>query len=317
MESPKCKAYTSSGKHCKLKANDSGYCHIHDPIKKVEREQNRKRAEEQRQKSWKAGRRLREVVDFIKQIVNAKGWHSYTAYMDEDSWKHGTIKINSSNLYGDFFDNRQVTASLEVSIIKDNINLSYIPTSTYKNGLSQLFGVIEKEIYSLPWMLNNNSTQTSKSEKDIQVNKIINLLKRFPKVVQQLKRRYSDRQTIIINDEYDVQDLLHSLLKIEFDDVRQEEVSPSYAGASSRFDFLIKEYGIGIEVKKTSKKLRDKLIGEQLIIDIERYKSHPDCKILICFIYDPEQLLSNPNGLKNDINRNDDKMEVLLIISPE
>ena len=33
MSSANCKAITKSGKKCKLKANSSGYCHIHDPEK--------------------------------------------------------------------------------------------------------------------------------------------------------------------------------------------------------------------------------------------------------------------------------------------
>ena len=38
MSSANCKAITKSGKKCKLKANSSGYCHIHDPEKIAESE---------------------------------------------------------------------------------------------------------------------------------------------------------------------------------------------------------------------------------------------------------------------------------------
>jgi len=38
MSSANCKAITKSGEKCKLKANSSGYCHIHDPEKIVEYE---------------------------------------------------------------------------------------------------------------------------------------------------------------------------------------------------------------------------------------------------------------------------------------
>ena len=34
---------------------------------------------------------------------------------------------------------------------------------------------------------------------------------------------------------------------------------------------------------------------------IEKYKTHPDCKRLYCFVYDPEGLLGNPAGIKNDL----------------
>ncbi|MBZ4359524.1 hypothetical protein LAM19_25050, partial [Mycobacterium tuberculosis] len=77
-----------------------------------------------------------------------------------------------------------------------------------------------------------------------------------------------NRQTIEINDEYDVQDLFHALLKIHFEDVRPEEYTPSYAGSSTRVDFLLKNEKIIIELKKTRKNLKQKEVGEQLIVDI-------------------------------------------------
>lgn len=43
-----------------------------------------------------------------------------------------------------------------------------------------------------------------------------------------------------MNDEYDVQDIIHALLKIEFDDIRPEEWGTSYAGSNSRMDFYLK-----------------------------------------------------------------------------
>jgi len=63
----------------------------------------------------------------------------------------------------------------------------------------------------------------------------------FHKVARQLQQRHDNRQTIEINDEYDVQDLFHALLKIHFEDVRPEEYTPSYAGSSTRVELLVKE----------------------------------------------------------------------------
>ncbi|MCZ8227650.1 MAG: hypothetical protein O9249_00855, partial [Burkholderiaceae bacterium] len=53
---------------------------------------------------------------------------------------------------------------------------------------------------------------------------------RFHAVAVQLRDRYSGRPTLDVNDEYDVQDLMHALLRLHFDDVRPEEWVPSYAG---------------------------------------------------------------------------------------
>ena len=64
---------------------------------------------------------------------------------------------------------------------------------------------------------------------------------RFRQVANQLTRRHNGRETLCIQDEYDVQDLLRALLSLYFDDVRPEEWTPSYAGSSLRSDFLIPE----------------------------------------------------------------------------
>jgi hypothetical protein len=125
----------------------------------------------------------------------------------------------------------------------------------------------------------------------------------FHIVAKQLKdHRHENRDTITIKDEYDVQDLLRALLKIFFDDIRPEECTPSYAGGSSRIDFLLKSKKIAI--KKTRKGLKERKLADQLIIDIERYKAtHPDCETLFCFVYDPESLIQNPIGFEKDINK--------------
>jgi hypothetical protein len=110
--------------------------------------------------------------------------------------------------------------------------------------------------------------------------------------------------------------LFHALLCLFFDDIRPEEWTPSYAGKCARVDFLLKQEETIIEIKKTRKGLGAKELGEQLIIDIQRYQSHPSCKMLVCFIYDPEGRISNPRGIENDLNR-DDGLKVRVCITPK
>lgn len=143
---------------------------------------------------------------------------------------------------------------------------------------------------------------------------IINLFNRFHMICKQLRVRHDDRNTLDVCDEYDVQDLMHALLCIYFDDIRAEEWTPSYAGSCSRMDFLLKKEKIVIEIKKTRSGLQDKQVGEQLIIDIDRYKSHQDCKNLLCFIYDPEERISNPRGLESDLTKVTDGLNVIVIV---
>lgn len=146
------------------------------------------------------------------------------------------------------------------------------------------------------------------------------IFNKFYDVAKQIETRRKDkgkvRGTLIIKDEYDVQDMLHGLLKIYFDDIRTEEWTPSYAGGSKRCDFLLKNENIIIEVKKTRNKLKDKEIGEQLIIDIANYKKHPNCKTIICFVYDPDKYITNPRGIENDLKIIKDDFKVLVFIRP-
>lgn len=128
---------------------------------------------------------------------------------------------------------------------------------------------------------------------------------------------YNNKPTIDVQDEYDVQDVIHSLLKIYFSDIRPEEYVPKYAGGSSRIDFVLKNEKIAIELKKTRVSLKAKELGEQLIIDTERYKSYPNIEHLYCFVYDPDGYIDNPNGIENDLSGIKDKLNVIVKIGPQ
>jgi len=148
------------------------------------------------------------------------------------------------------------------------------------------------------------------------IEKVEILCNLFHKVDCHLHHRQTNRANIEINEEYDVQDLFYSLLPLYFDDIRIEEWTPSYVGACARVDFLLKQEQIIIELKKTRKSLTEKVVGEELIIDTQRYSAHPDCKNLICFVYDPDALIKNPRGLENDLTKMIDGLNVKVIIRP-
>ena len=173
--------------------------------------------------------------------------------------------------------------------------------------------------YALDMLSGSGNIQAETSLSAIDEN-LRRLLTRFDQVVQQLQIRRNEkgspRSTINVNDEYDVQDLLRSLLYLFYDDVREEEYTPSYAGSSKRVDFLLKNEKVVIEVKKTRSNLRDKKLGEELTIDIASYKVHQDCQKLYCFIYDPDKFISNKNGLIADLEKQStDDFEVVVIIT--
>jgi hypothetical protein len=147
---------------------------------------------------------------------------------------------------------------------------------------------------------------------------IVRLAERFHRMVGQLRNRHSGRTTLDVKDEYDVQDLFHALLTLFFDDIRPEEWTPSYAGGASRIDFLLREIETVVELKKTRPSLSTKDLGEQLLVDIVKYKSHPGCRKIFCVVYDPDDLIKNPRGVENDLNgQSTPELTVRVLIVPK
>lgn len=125
-------------------------------------------------------------------------------------------------------------------------------------------------------------------------------------VIQGLRRamhpltyRRKGAETMRFSNEYDVQDLLHALLRPWVTDVRPEEYTPSYAGKSTRMDFYLPAHDLVIETKCVRDRTHAKAVGDELVLDIGHYAAHPGCRKLWCVVYDPEHYLTNPEGLKD------------------
>jgi hypothetical protein len=171
-----------------------------------------------------------------------------------------------------------------------------------------------KSIYERLELLPEDVPPTSRPASPDPLAIIKRLIEGFHRVCRQLRQRHENRPTLDVADEYDAQDLFRALLSIYFDDIRPEEWTPSYAGGSSRMDFLLKTEGIVVEVKKTRPRLEAREVGDQLAIDIIRYRAHPDCKNLICLVYDPEERMSNPKGLEQDLSKSVGEMFVRVYV---
>lgn len=184
----------------------------------------------------------------------------------------------------------------------------------HENGLAMASATLSSMIKEVSDFWNDQEGSVSHSvDAHTAITKICT---RFHYVAKLLTARKRDRTPFTIQDEYDAQDLFHALLKIDFDDIRPEEWSPSYAGGSSRMDFLLKDEKTVIEIKMSRKGLGQKEIGEQLIVDIEKYKSHPDCKHLFCFVYDPDGVVTNPKALEKDLSRDHGIPSVKVFVRP-
>ena len=194
-------------------------------------------------------------------------------------------------------------------IFEEQIKDSIINGIDYGDGIDYGLENIKNSINNLITFPGIKTKNHSKSLKHIKL-----ICDKFNKVVRQLESR---KNGLKINDEYDVQNLFHDLLNLYFNDIRREEYVPSSGGANSRVDFLLKPEQILIEIKKTRSSHTNKKLGEELIIDIDRYPNHPDCKNLVFFMYDPDRIIINPRGFENDFESKTKNINIKVFIRPE
>lgn len=143
------------------------------------------------------------------------------------------------------------------------------------------------------------------------------LCQRFHAIARQLRLRGEYRSTLSIEDEIDAQDLLHALLRVQFDDIGADEWIPGYANGQTRTTFLLDHNRLAVIVKKTRAGLTSKDLAEQVRIDAERYRAREQCTGLLCFIYDPEGRIGNPRGIEHDLATVIDQFTVNVFVAPK
>lgn len=158
-------------------------------------------------------------------------------------------------------------------------------------------GALPNEVHPDTAQLRAQSAKPSKVEELLDV-----VVRGLRRAMHPLTHRRKGVQPLSFGSEYDVQDLLHALLRPWISDIRPEEFTPSYAGSSTRMDFLLPVYDLVIETKIVRDRSHAKRIGDELIIDIEHYRKHPSCKTLWCVIYDPDHQITNAQGLRSDLD---------------
>ncbi len=141
--------------------------------------------------------------------------------------------------------------------------------------------------------------------------------RRFHLVARQLRLRGEYRATLDVEDEFDVQDLLHALLRLHFDDIETDEWVPSYANGAPRIMFLLNDGRVGLVVKKTRTGLTAKDLAEQLRVDVEHGHTLKRCSTLLCFVYDPEGRIGNPRGLEADLICISDQLTADVVVAPK
>lgn len=88
-------------------------------------------------------------------------------------------------------------------------------------------------------------------------------------------------------------------------------------GVHREWIFLLKSDHFVIEAKMTRVGRANKEIANELTIDAARYRTHRDCKILVCLVYDPIGTIKNPRGFETDLTQlSDSRLKVLPIVAP-
>ena len=249
-------------------------------------------------------------VQIVKAVLSPMGHDEAlnriaVVYMDREEYRV-SAPAKASGPALEWLDHafvRQSDASsfgseLEVSPTRAVLILKYVTEELEKHGTAP------------------QAAPVAASRPAVRFDPVLRLCIRFHEVAKQLRIRHGNRTIFDIQDEYDVQDLMHALLRVFFEDVRHEEWTPSYAGGAARMDFLLPDEQTVLEVKKTRNGLGSKEIGEQLIIDIARYQQHPKCKQLICFVYDPDGRTSNARGLEKDLSKMHGGLRVEVLVVP-
>jgi hypothetical protein len=94
---------------------------------------------------------------------------------------------------------------------------------------------------------------------------------RLHAVARQLRLRRDYRPTLEVDDDFDLQDLLCALLKVEFDEVATEEWTPPYTEGTPRTMLLINRDQIAVVAKKTRSGLTTKELADQVTADSAYY----------------------------------------------
>lgn len=140
---------------------------------------------------------------------------------------------------------------------------------------------------------------------------------RFHLVARQLRLRKDYRPTIEVDDEYDLQDLLCALLKVEFDEVATDEWTPPYTEGASRTTLLVNRDQIAIVAKKTGLGMTAKELTDQVLADAAHYRTQGRCSTLFCFVYDPEGRIGSPKRLETTLTSVSEHCRIEVLVAPK
>lgn len=185
----------------------------------------------------------------------------------------------------------------------------YIPIEFFE----KIFHEIEKKLSDFISYLYMGQ---KKAELDFE-EPLMRVLNNFHHAAIKYNSRHGGKPGIVIENEYDVQDLLHILLIPYYSTIKPEEYTTTMAGKSHRIDFLSIADRTGLEIKFITNENKTK-ISDQISADKDGYSKDNRIDNIYFFLYDPNYLIADRNTYKQDLEQNQPpKITIKIIIKPD
>jgi hypothetical protein len=156
-------------------------------------------------------------------------------------------------------------------------------------------------MYNISKFLNVDNLKSYKKEVFSQtVEEVIKALSEFMECVRYLNTRRS-KTNLNLDSEEAVQDAIYLMLRPWVTNIIPENPNQKIAGRYSIKDFLLPDLRTVIEAKYIRDKAHGKSIVQEINDDIETYRYHSQCDIIIFFIYDPDALIPDRLQLEKHV----------------
>ena len=228
----------------------------------------------------KAGRNLQDYlkITYMDGIISGTDQRYVSIWRDYQQARKDLIKIDN-----EFFSSLDVIALPEQHETRSFFDRDESYSGFPAGSRDTINVAIENALSFIQEYERINDTQDIASDSVFEsANLIIQIMSNWSNMIASFEEHRKDITPIQVTNEYEMQYLLEGVLRLLFDDVRPETYTPNYANKSNRTDFLLPKERILIETKMTREGLNDIKLSEELIIDKEHYRKHPDVDVILC-----------------------------------
>ena len=148
----------------------------------------------------------------------------------------------------------------------------------------------------------------SETQHEVTVQYVAQHLERLGGLLRSLRQRHENRDPYLVNDEYDLQDLILGVLRLFDEDTEPEDFAPKMAGTGSRLDWIMRTLEIAVEAKFCRSRDPKRKVRDELLADLGTFESHPKAKGFIAVVFDPEETIDNPVGFIRDLEDHGNKI---------